>query len=298
MTLTNIHSPLTTDLPVLALANTGVGLRSPHFEDVLKHKPDVGFLEVHSENFLNFGGIPFEYLDEIAKNYVLSFHSVGLSLGSADGLSKTHLGKIKKLLDYFKPALVSEHLSWSGLHGAVVPDLLPLPLTEQALSVISDNIKHVQDVFGRQILIENPSAYMAFKEESMTEPLFLAKLVEHTGCGLLLDINNIHVSGHNQGFDTYHYIDEFPGEHVQEIHLAGYHINKVKGEDFLIDAHNNPVYPEVWQLYDYTLNAFGDRPTLIEWDSDIPMLNTLVTEAKTADTHRRRFRKKAEVSHG
>lgn len=276
--------------PPAALANapTGIGLRAPHVDAVLSDRPPVGFLEVHSENYFAIGGGPFQQLERLRELYPLSLHGVGLSLGSADGLDPEHLENLAKLAAHFEPALVSEHLSWSGVGGRRVPDLLPLPLTEEALGVIAMNIEQAQDRLGRAILIENPSAYMSFAEQGMSEPEFLTALAERTGCGLLLDINNIHVSAHNTGaFDPEAYLAAIPADAVGEIHLAGYQVNAVEGGEIFIDAHNNPVYPEVWKLYEKTLAIIGDTPTLVEWDNDLPELRALVKEARKADAYRK-----------
>lgn len=272
--------------PVLAQTGTGIGARVPHFDEILETRPAVGFLEVHSENFFAAGGPQPAYLEKLRALYPVSLHGVGLSLGSAEGIDKEHLRKLKTLIERIQPALVSEHLSWSGMGGIHLPDLLPLPMTTEALTVIARNIDEAQDALGRPILIENPSAYLAFVEQGMTEPEFLAALVKKTGCSLLLDINNIHVSAHNTGFDVDAYLAGIPADAVAEIHLAGYQVNVVEGHEVFIDAHNNPVYPAVWELYEKALKRFGNTATLIEWDTDIPALSVLLDEAAKADTIR------------
>lgn len=275
--------------PVLAQTSTGIGARIPHFDEILATRPAVGFLEVHSENFFAAGGPQPAYLEKLRALYPVSLHGVGLSLGSAESLNTEHLQKLKNLVRRIQPALVSEHLSWSGTGGIHLPDLLPLPMTEEALAVIACNIDEAQDALGRPILIENPSAYLAFVEQDMTEPEFLAALVKKTGCGLLLDINNIHVSAHNTGFDADAYLAAIPAYSVMEIHLAGYQINIVDGHEIFIDAHNNRVYPAVWDLYEKALKRFGNVATLIEWDTDIPALSVLLDEAAKSDAIRKKL---------
>ena len=267
----------------LKAAKTGIGLRAFHTEQILAEKPAVGFLEAHSENYFRIGGIPFEQLMKARESYALSLHGVGLSLGTADGVSDDHLAKLAALTGHVQPALVSEHISWSTADGKSVPDLLPLPMTKDALKAICANVDKVQEVLKRQILVENPSSYLAFADRDMTEPAFIAEIVKRTGCGLLLDINNIHVSAHNMGFDALAYLDAIPKGAAQEIHLAGYHVNDAGGREIFVDAHNHTVYDGVWDLYRAALNKLGDIPTLIEWDSDLPPLNVLLGEAKKAD---------------
>lgn len=275
--------------PALASVSTGIGARVPHFEEILQTRPAAGFLEVHSENFFAAGGPQPAYLEKLRTLYPISLHGVGLSLGSAEGVNKEHLQKLKNLAQRIQPALISEHLSWSGTGGIHLPDLLPLPMTEEALAVIARNIDEIQDILGRPILIENPSAYLSFIEQDMTEPEFLTALVRKTGCSLLLDINNIHVSAHNTDFDVDAYLADIPTEAVAEIHLAGYQVNIVEGHEVFIDAHNNRVYPAVWDLYEKALNRFGNTATLIEWDTDIPTLSVLLDEAAKADTIRKKL---------
>lgn len=275
--------------PVLAHVSTGIGARVPHFEEILQTRPALGFLEVHSENFFAAGGPQPQYLEKLRALYPVSLHGVGLSLGSAEGIDKEHLQKLKLLIDRVQPALVSEHLSWSGTGGIHLPDLLPLPMTQEALNIISSNIDEVQDALSRPILVENPSAYLSFIEQDMTEPEFLTALVKKTGCGLLLDINNIHVSAHNTDFNVDTYLTAIPVEAIGEIHLAGYQINVVEGHEVFIDAHNNRVYPAVWELYEKALKRFGNKATLIEWDTDIPALSVLLDEAEKADQIRKKL---------
>lgn len=276
--------------PGLAQAGSGIGLRSIHHNDILAARPDVGFLEAHSENYFNIGGIPFGYLVACRELYPVSLHGVGLSLGSADGVKEAHLSKLKALVDIVEPVFVSEHISWSNFGGVAVPDLLPLPMTGEALDVVCANILKVQDRLKRNILAENPSSYLTFRDSDMTEPEFLTEVAARTGCRILLDINNIHVTAHNTGIDPLKYLSQIPKGVVGEVHLAGYQVNVVEGQEIFIDAHNNPVSDPVWALYKAALAKLGNIPTLIEWDGDIPALDRLVQEAKKADAIRDRLR--------
>ena len=267
-----------------SLLKTGIGLRAPHVRELLATKVDVGFLEAHSENYFG-GGKNRKDLCSLAQMYPISLHGVGLSLGRADGLDDRHLKQLKNLIDVVQPVFVSEHLSWSAYQHIHVPDLLPLPFTKEALSIFAEHIDVFQETIGRQILVENPSNYLAFADLDYSEPEFLNLLVERTGCALLLDINNIAVSAHNLGYDAKAYIDAIPADsRIQQFHLAGYQINHLEeGETVYIDTHGQAVYPEVWELYTYALQRFGDVPTLIEWDTDIPALDVLCAEADKAE---------------
>lgn len=279
-------------VPELAKASSGIGLRAPHFEAVLTRKPAVGFFEAHSENFFCPGSVPDFYLQKIRADYPVSLHSVGLSLGSAQGIDPIHLEQLAALVSRTEPVLVSDHLSWSAVGARAVPDLLPAPLTEESLHIFACNITRVQEALERPLLVENPSLYTSFDGNAFSEPEFLTELCRKTGCGLLLDINNIHVSTSNTGGDAKAYLRAIPRDCVGEIHLAGYQCNRVNGRDVLVDAHNNPVYDEVWDLYTLALELLGDRPTLIEWDNDLPDLDTLAAEAAKADTRRAKAREK------
>jgi len=264
-------------------AHSGIGLRAPHFAALQAQRPALGFLEIHAENY--FGGGPHRRkLQALAEHYPLSVHGVGLSLGRADGLDLEHLRHLAEVVATFAPVLVSEHLSFCGVGGAFVPDLLPLPMTEAALEIFSQHIDHTQTLLGRQILIENPSAYLAYDQADYDEPGFLTALVRRTGCGLLLDINNIVVSAQNLGFDPLDYLHAIPADAVQQYHLAGYQITPLpSGAVLYLDTHGAPVHPPVWALYRAALRQIGDRPTLIEWDSAIPSLEQLCAEAAHAD---------------
>lgn len=254
----------------------GLGLRHPHHQHTLQQKPDVDFFEVHSENFIAEGGASLDFLEKISALYPLSFHCVGISLGSASGLDKKHLKNIKKLLDRFKPILFSDHLSWSNSPNAgTANDLLPIPYTKEALQIFCDNVRHAQDFFGREILIENPSAYLEFTDSKISEVNFLNEIAQKTGCGILLDINNIFVSAENFSFDAKKYLDEIDVTKVKEIHLAGHSIYK----GLRIDTHNTNICDEVLLLYkNFVKKNKLKVPTLVEWDEEIPEFSVLFNE--------------------
>ncbi len=271
--------PIPQGLPAAA----GIGLRAQHHLEVLSGSPRVGWFEAHSENYFAAGGARVACLDRIRSRYPLSLHGVGLSLGSADPLDRVHLGHLKRTVRRFDPMLVSEHLSWSSRHGLHANDLLPLPYTEEALRHVSNRIAAVQDLLGRQILIENVSSYLEFACSRLTEWDFLAGVAAESGCGILLDVNNIHVAARNHGFDSHRYLRAIPQAAVQELHLAGHSRMSLGEREILIDTHGAPVCEEVWDLYRAALRRFGALPTLIEWDTDIPPLPVLVGEADKAN---------------
>ena len=260
-------------------ARAGIGLRAQHYMDVLETRPSIGWLEVHSENYFGAGGQPHYFLEQFRARYPLSLHGVGLSLGSTDALDYAHLDKLKALIARYQPGLVSEHLCWGSVGGRYLNDLLPLPYTEEALRHICERICRTQDFLGRQILIENVSSYLQFAQSTIPEWEFVAAVAQTTGCGILLDVNNIYVNAVNSSFDPLIYLQAIPVEAVQEIHLAGFDSN---GE-CLIDTHGKPVCDAVWALYREALERFGNVPTLIEWDTDIPELAVLLEEARKAD---------------
>lgn len=264
-------------------SRVGIGLRAPHYEKVLQDIPSISWLEIHSENFFNKGGTSIEYLTSIREHYPLSFHGVGLSLGSADSLCINHLTQLKNLVTQFEPGLVSEHISWSNADDMVANDLLPIPYTEEALFTICEHISQTQDVLGQQILVENPSTYLQFNCSTIPEYEFLTEITRRTGCGILLDINNIYVSCVNHGWDSRYYLNHIPVDVVKEIHLAGHTSETINGHRILIDTHGSQVTPEVWHLYFLAVEQFGHIPTLIEWDNNIPPLHTLLEEAKKAE---------------
>jgi uncharacterized protein (UPF0276 family) len=269
--------------PALSIPEAaGIGLRSRHIAEMLTRRPTTGWLEVHAENYMgNSAGV--DALETLRETYPLSVHGVGLSLGSAGGLDLDHLERLRRVCERFQPDLVSEHLAWSVADGAYLNDLLPLRYDEAALAIVARNVDHLQETLKRRVLIENLSAYVAFADSSMTEAEFLAGLVERTGCGLLLDVNNVYVSAHNLGFDARKFIDTLPAEAIGEIHLAGHAINEVGDDTVLIDDHGSRVPPAVWSLYVAAIEKIGRRPTLIEWDTEVPPLDVLLGEAMWAD---------------
>jgi len=273
------------------LERSGIGLRSPHVRELLDSKANIGFLEAHSENYFG-GGQPRKLLKQISEMYPVTLHGVGLSLGRADGLDEEHIRQIKSLVEDMNPVFVSEHLTWSGYSHIHVPDLLPIPFINEALDVFAAHVLEFQDKIGRQIIVENPSNYLAFANLDYTETEFLNALVDRTGCGLLLDINNIAVSAHNLGYYALSYIKDIKDDgRVKQFHLAGYQVNELEdGGKIYLDTHGKPVYPEVWELYAHALRRFGDVPTLIEWDADIPALDVLIAEAAKADDVRTRVK--------
>ncbi|OQW70785.1 MAG: hypothetical protein BVN34_00820 [Proteobacteria bacterium ST_bin12] len=265
--------------------NAGAGLRAPHYQEILKTLPKVGWFEVHSENYFGAGGQPLYFLEQIRNHYPISLHGVGLSLGSTDELNQFHLKKLKNLIQRIKPGLVSEHLCWGSIGDRSLNDLLPLPYTQEALNHISAHIRQAQDFLDRRIIIENVSSYLQFKYSNIPEWEFLREVTTLSGCGILLDINNIYVNSINHNFDPMRYIDAIPLNAVEEIHLAGFDSNG----HCLIDTHGTPVSDEVWALYEYALASFGAKPTLIEWDTDIPPLATLLREAAKAQLRLEQF---------
>ncbi len=261
-------------------AAAGIGLRAPHVRQVLTDRPRVGWLEVHSENYYADGGTALAALDRIRADYPLSLHGVGMSLGSIDPLDTTHLGKLKRLIGRCEPALVSEHLCWSGAGGRHLNDLLPLPYTEEALAHVCRRVMAVQDFLGRELAVENVSSYLAFADATIPEWEFVAAVARRTGCKLLVDVNNIYVNATNHGFDADTYLAAMPIEAIAEIHLAGFDASG----PCLIDTHGTPVAPDVWALYARAIARYGPRPTLVEWDVDIPPLDTLLAEAAKAQS--------------
>lgn len=261
----------------------GIGFKAQHGDDILAMLPPLAFLEVHAENYMGDGGPPHRRLGAIREHYALSVHGVGLSLGSAQPLDEDHLERLVRVVDRFQPTLVSEHLAWALIDGIFLNDLVPLPYTEESLASVSRNVLRVQERLARPILIENPAAYIAFAESVLDEAAFLAELSKRTGCGLLLDVNNLYVSACNLGLDPQAYLDALPADAIGEIHVAGHHRRVVGSEDILIDDHGSPVCPAVWALYRLAIQRFGRRPTLIEWDNRIPDLPVLLAEAERAE---------------
>jgi uncharacterized protein len=272
--------------------NAGIGLRAPHYQSILATKPDVGFLEVHSENFFGDGGQPHRYLHAFRELYPISLHGVGLSLGSADEINSAHLEKLKRLADAIEPALISEHLCWVGVNGRFLNDLLPLPYTSESLQHVVSRIDQVQDFLGRRISVENVSSYLEFVDSDIPEWQFVQEVADRAGCGILLDVNNIYVNATNHGFDAKTYIDAITPGSVTEIHLAGF---QDTGE-ILIDTHGATVSDAVWALYEYAISRLGPAPTLIEWDTNLPTLEVLLGEAKHADALLKMQKKSARAS--
>lgn len=265
---------------------TGIGLRARHLEELPGRKPEVGFLEIHAENYLG-GGPALRRIERLRADYRFSVHAVGLSLGSAEGLDGAHLARVKALVDRLRPDLVSDHLSWSVTAGTYLNDLLPLPCTEESLAVVCRNVDRLQESLGRRVLVENPSSYLRFTHSTIGEAEFLAAIVARTGCGLLCDLNNIHVTCSNLGLDAGAYLAALPEAAIGEFHLAGHAINDADGEPILIDDHGSRVAEPVWSRLRQALARIGDRPTLVEWDTDVPELDTLLEEAARADRERR-----------
>jgi uncharacterized protein (UPF0276 family) len=259
-------------------AAAGVGLRAPHVHQVLATRPALPWFEVHSENYFADGGPALATLHRIRADYPLSLHGVGMSLGSTDPLDRAHVGKLRRLIARIEPAQVSEHLCWSSVGRRHFNDLLPLPYTDEALDHVCTRIARVQDLLNREIAIENVSAYIAFSDATMTEAEFIASIARRTGCTLLLDVNNVYVNAVNNGFDADDYIAAIPPNAVAEYHLAGFDASGA----CLVDTHGAPIAAEVWSLFARTVKRIGPRPTLIEWDTDIPAFAVLECEARAA----------------
>jgi uncharacterized protein (UPF0276 family) len=262
-------------------AAIGIGLRAPHMAEIIVGRPALGWLEVHAENYMGGGAAPAR-LDAIRRDYRLSLHGVGLSLGSAEGVDASHLARLKALVARTEPFLVSEHLSWSVSGGIYLNDLLPLPYTEETLALVAANVSRAQDALGRRLLIENPATYLRLRPSAIPEAEFLAALAAETGCGILCDVNNIFVSTRNLGGDAEAYIDALPQAAIGEIHLAGHARVERGGRALLIDDHGSRVPAPVWALYARALKRFGLVPSLVEWDKNLPPLATLIDEARRA----------------
>ena len=268
------------DIPLRA----GVGLKADHYEEILQSRPDIGWFEIHAENYMGEGGPPHHFLEAIRERYPISLHGVGLSIGGHDPLDQEHLYRLKALNERYRPGLFSEHLAWSTHNGIYYNDLLPVPYTKETVDRVSDHIKEVQDTVGRRMLLENPSTYLTFADNEMSELDFLEQVTERSGCGLLLDVNNVFVSATNQGYSPEAYLDGFPLDQVGEIHLGGHAEDEGDdGEKLLIDAHDRPVIDPVWSLYARVIAKAGERPTLIEWDTDVPVWSALFDEAARAE---------------
>lgn len=265
-------------MTIAPFAGFGLGLRKPHYADFLERRVAVDFVEVISENFMVDGGRPRRILREVRERYPVALHGVSMSLGSADGLDGAYLSRLRALVDEIEPLFVSDHLSWTRIEGFTSHDLLPLPYSEEALDLVCANVARAQDALGRAVLVENPSTYLHFDPADMTEGQFVERLCARTGCGLLLDVNNVFVSATNHGFDPLAWLDTMPLRYVRQIHLAGHS----QGRDLLIDTHDQPVPPSVWDLYAHVVPKLGAVATMIERDDDIPPLADLLAELAIA----------------
>jgi uncharacterized protein len=268
-----------------APAPAGVGLRLPHLAEVVATRPAVGWFEIHPENFLA-NPHASELLIALAGDYPISVHSVGVSIGSAGGIDRAHLKRIRNLIDAVDPVLVSGHLAWSTHEGEYLNDLLPLPYDQETLRLVAAHVDEVQQGLGRPYLVENPSSYIGIATSTMNEVEFLSELVRRTGCKLLCDVSNVYLSGHNLGYDPHAYLDAMPAEAIGELHLGGFLSEDDEanaGQQVLIDTHAQRIAEPAWDLYAYALRRFGPKPTLIEWDNDLPAVATLLSEAERAD---------------
>ncbi len=287
----NDHKPLDILAYHLHTLPVGIGLRSAHYDDIENAKNTIGWLEIHPENYF-CGGVHKAHLDRIASHYPISLHGVGLSLGSDQDVDLNHLKQFRALIDRYKPFNVSDHVAWSASGNAHLNDLLPLPYTPETLERLCKNIDQVQQYFGRSILVENPSTYIAYKDNDFSEATFMNMLCDRTGCGILLDVNNIYVQSHNHGLDPVAYIKMINPDFVDEMHLAGHIRKNFDTQNLLIDTHNQNVCDDVWDLYAIAVEHCGSIPTLIEWDQDVPALSVLISEAEKAHniikTHRTR----------
>lgn len=277
ITVTNTSIPAIARTPSFS-KSVGIGYRSSHFFYIKKHLPAVPWFEILIDNYMVAGGIHLQQLDYMANHYPLSFHGVGLSLGSKPRLNFDHLKQLKNLYHNFQPFVISEHLAWLGIDGQYFPELFPLPYTEEALQTIVTNIQEAQEYLGCQLLIENISSYIEYNFSQMTEAEFLAEVVNRTGCGLLLDINNLYVNARNHDIELESYLMKIPKSAVQQFHLAGY----TDKTDYLLDTHGEKISNAVWSLYEMVLNYFGCQPTLIEWDNNIPEFLDICQEAQLA----------------
>ena len=265
--------------------SVGAGLRLPHLAEMVETVPSVGWLEIHPENFVA-NPHASELLTELSLHYAISVHTVGISIGSITGIDRVHLKRLRALVERIGAAAVSGHLAWSNYGAEFLNDLLPLPYNEESLRTVAAHLREVEDTLGRPYLIENPSSYLAFRSSTMSEAEFLNELVDRTGCRLLCDVSNVYLSAHNLGYDARNYLDSLPADAIDELHLGGFTVesgeSNVDGE-LWIDTHDAPVADAAWELYAYALNRFGKKPTLIEWDSDLPRLERLLEEVRGAE---------------
>jgi hypothetical protein len=270
-------------------ARAGVGFKPKHYSAILQSAPDIGFFEVHAENYMGAGGPPHRHLSEIRSRYPLSLHGVGLSIGADRPLDTEHLRRLAQLSQRYEPSLLSEHLAWSSHGQAFYNDLLPLPYTAETLACVVDHLDQVQETLGRQLLLENPATYLVFAGNTYFEVDFISEVVRRSGCALLLDVNNVYVACSNHGWDADRYIEQFPLAHVRQIHLAGHGEDVDQyGRRLLIDSHDCPVAPAVWALYARVIEQIGPTPTLIEWDAQLPEWPQLQAEAARAEAIQRR----------
>ena len=256
----------------------GVGLRAEHYEDILDRRPAVDWFEAITENYLDSGGRPLDVLECVRRDYPVALHGVSLSIGSTDPLDRRYLRRLRALVERIEPVLVTDHLCWTGVGGRRLYDLLPLPYTEEALAHVVGRVIAVQDWLGRRVVLENPSTYIAYSHSTLSEWDFIAAVAERADCGILLDVNNVYVSAHNQSFDPIRYLDAVPRDRVAQFHLAGY----TDMGTYLFDTHSAPVSDAVWRLYAHALRRFGRVSTLVEWDADIPAFERLCAEAARA----------------
>ena len=275
-------------------ARGGLGLKAEHYRYILASRPDLGFFEIHAENYMGDGGPPHRYLSAIREIYPISLHGVGLSIGGERPLDRMHLKRLKELNARYQPGLFSEHLAWSTHDTGYLSDLLPLPYTAATLQRVCDHIDETQGFVGRQMLLENPSSYLSFAESTFSEAEFIAEIVRRTGCGLLLDVNNVFISAANLKTPPMAYIEAYPLAHVREIHLAGHDVTAdAEGETLLIDAHGSAVIDAVWELYSQVIARTGAVPTLIERDNNVPVLDILLAEVQRAEQMLRQLRRAA-----
>ncbi|WP_075997371.1 MNIO family bufferin maturase [Salaquimonas pukyongi] len=287
-TILSANLPPSSFEPASLPPRSGVGLKTQHVDAILAANDgkgaDVGFFEVHAENYMGAGGMPHDQLRRIRERYPVSIHGVGMSIGGAQPIDKDHLARFKAVVDRYEPGMVSEHLAWSTHDDVFYNDLLPLPYTDETLQTVVEHIDEVQSALGRRILIENPSTYVTFVESDWSEFEFMKEIARRSGCGLLFDVNNVFVSATNHGFSPQAYIDAYPTELVQEIHLAGHASDSDDdGNPLLIDAHDRPVCRDVWALYRQTLSRTGPLPSLVEWDNEVPEWEVLEAEAAATE---------------
>ncbi|MGC0371414.1 MAG: hypothetical protein DGJ47_000103 [Rickettsiaceae bacterium] len=274
----------------------GLGLRQENIADFYNESPPLGWVEVHSENYTNLCGSSFDYLIKIREKYKVSLHGIGMSLGSYEKPDKSHLQQIKALVDLIDPFLLSEHLSWSATSDKYLPDLIPIPYNQESFDIFSRNLSIAQEYLGRELLIENPSSYFEYKDSVYSETSFINKLCNKTGARLLLDVNNVYVSSQNNNFSAISYINNIDHSHVSEIHLAGHTKKQIdNNKSILIDTHNDYVSKEVWELFQFTLSKCGPVPSLLEWDTDLPPLKSLLHETNTVNSYLNEATRKCTV---